>query len=99
MQFAYVLALEVFHAPLTPEEVLPLCSFDVGYESGEVCDRAVKTAASFVFGGICATRLPAENVDGDGEGIAGDVDLCACFPFIVPVGEEVAANLDRAPFW
>ena len=93
LQVIYVFALEVTQALLTPGEVLALCCLDVGHERGEVLDPRVVPVVCLVCD-ICSSRLPVEKVDGVGVEFCGDVDRRACFPFVVPEGEEVDAGLE-----
>ena len=90
MQVVHVFALEVTQALLTPVEVVPFCSFDVGHERGEVFDPRVVSIVCLVS----ATSLPVEKVDRVRVEFGGDEDRRACLPFVVPEGEEVDAGLD-----
>ena len=63
MHFEYVLTLHLTQPLLTPEEVLPLCCYDVGDERGVVHYPGIMSTACFLVGAICPTRLPVETVD------------------------------------
>ena len=91
VQVINVFALEVTQALLTPVEVVPLCCLDVCHECGEVFDPRVVSIVCLLFG---ATRLPVEKIDGVGVEFGGDVDWCACLPFVVQEGEEVDAGFE-----
>ena len=49
---------------------------------------------SLVVAHFCLSRPPVEKLNHVGVGLVGDGDSCACTPFNVAQGEEVAADLE-----
>ena len=93
VQFIYGFSFQVTQVLLAAVKRVSLCCFDVGHERGEVFDPGVVTIICLVCDS-CSSRLPVEKVEGVGVEFCGDVDRRACFPFVVPEGEEVDAGLE-----
>ena len=70
---------------------MSLSCFDVGHERGEVFDPRL---VSVVVVPIWRTSLPVKKINCVGVEISGDVDRRACFPLIIPGGEEVDGGLE-----
>ena len=94
MQNEYVLAFEVAQSFLTPEMMVAVWCFDVGHECGEVLDPCIVSFALCVLGLIWNSQVPLEKIALVCVWFVTDVDRISCFPFIVPEGDEVAAEFE-----
>ena len=91
VEVIHVFAFEVSKTRLPPMKSLYLCSFYVGHEREEVFDPCV---VSVVVVSISGTSLPVEKINCVGVEFVGDVDRCACLPFVVLEGGELDSGLD-----
>ena len=74
--------------------MIPFFWFDVGHERGEVFDTCIISTSCLVVRAIGPTSFQLEKVDVVWVWLGGDVDRCSCFPFVIPEGEKVDADLE-----